>query len=118
MPSPTIVFAVIVTVLLYTLNQRRKRARLPPGPPRLPFIGNLHQAPTDRAWDTFRKWIDQYGPLVSADFGGNNVILIGDYDTARDLLDKKANIYSSRPRMVRTYHHHQETHYDIDNVLR
>jgi hypothetical protein len=102
MLSPTIVAALFLAGAMYFLNQQRRRAKLPPGPPRLPLIGNLHQAPKNAAWVTFSKWVEQYGPLVSVDFGGTNVILIGDYDTARDLLDKRANVYSSRPRMVDT----------------
>ncbi|KAF2195136.1 putative O-methylsterigmatocystin oxidoreductase [Zopfia rhizophila CBS 207.26] len=98
--SPAILFAVGVLFLLYVIHQKRRQAKLPPGPPRLPLIGNLHQAPADAPWLTFNKWIHQYGPLVSVDFGGTTLILIGDYDIARDLLDKRANIYRSRPRMV------------------
>ncbi|PVH95973.1 cytochrome P450 [Periconia macrospinosa] len=96
----TILLAISVFCGLYLYNQSRRRAKLPPGPPRLPIIGNLHQAPADAGWVTFRNWVEKYGPLVAVDFGGTNVIIVGDYDTARDLLDKKANIYSSRPRMV------------------
>lgn len=99
MPSLTIYGAVLLFAL-YLLNQKRQRSKLPPGPPRLPIIGNLHQAPAEAGWTTYQKWVEQYGPLVAVDFGGTNVIIIGDYDTARDLLDKRANIYSSRPRMV------------------
>lgn len=100
MALATILLAVTVFSGFYFYNQSRKRAKLPPGPPRLPIIGNLHQAPADAGWVTFQKWVEQYGPLVAVDFGGTNVIIVGDYETARDLLDKKANIYSSRPRMV------------------
>lgn len=87
-------------LLVYNLYQRHRRAKLPPGPPRLPFIGNLHQAPKSAPWLTFQKWLQQYGPLVSAQFGGTTLILIGDYNIAKDLLDKRGNIYSARPRMV------------------
>jgi cytochrome P450 len=38
--------------------------------------------------------------MVSAQFGGNTVIFIGDATIARDLLDKRGDIYSDRPRMV------------------
>ncbi|KAH7110895.1 cytochrome P450 [Dendryphion nanum] len=100
MALTTIILALGVLTALYLVNQKRQRARLPPGPPRLPLIGNLHQAPGEAGWVTFHKWVEQYGPLVALDFGGTNVIIIGDFDTARDLLDKRANIYSSRPRMV------------------
>lgn len=37
---------------------------------------------------------------MGVDFGVTIMIIVGDYETARDLLDKRANIYSSRPRMV------------------
>ncbi|KAF2691498.1 hypothetical protein K458DRAFT_411217 [Lentithecium fluviatile CBS 122367] len=100
MLSPTLIFTFGVLFVVYVVQQKRRQAKLPPGPPRLPLIGNLHQAPKEAPWVTFSQWVEKYGPLVSADFGGTNVIIIGDYDTARDLLDKKANIYSSRPRMV------------------
>jgi len=100
--SPTILASGVAVFLLYLVHLKRRQAKLPPGPPRLPLIGNLHQAPADAPWITFDKWIQQYGPLVSLDFGGP-VILVGNYDTARDLLDKRATIYSSRPRMVSGY---------------
>jgi hypothetical protein len=95
--------ALVVLLAFYSIRKKRRTAKLPPGPPRLPIIGNLHQAPSTTPWLTFQKWVDQYGPLVSVDFGGTNVVIIGSYDIARDLLDKRANIYSSRPRLVCTW---------------
>lgn len=92
--------AVGVLLVFYALHRKHRRAKLPPGPPRLPIIGNLHQAPSVRAWVTYQKWIEEYGPIVSADFAGTTVIVLGDYQTARELLDKRGNMYSSRPRMV------------------
>lgn len=90
----------IVLFGIYILDWRRKISKLPPGPPRLPLIGNLHQAPKGTLWVTFQKWVHQYGPLVSADFGGTNVIIIGDHETARELLDRRSIVYNGRPRLV------------------
>lgn len=90
----------LIFILIYTLYQRRLRSKLPPGPPRLPIIGNLHQASNSAPWITFQKWLQDYGPLVSVDFGGTILILIGDYNIAKDLLNKRSNIYSARPRMI------------------
>jgi hypothetical protein len=101
MLSPTTYTAFLgVLLMVYAINRRRRRAKLPPGPPRLPIIGNLHQAPSQSMWLPFQKWVDQYGPLVSLDIGGTHMIIVGDYETARNLLDKRANVYSGRPRMV------------------
>lgn len=109
--SLTIFIVIITSFTLYILNWKHKRSRLPPGPPGLPLIGNLHQAPSEQAWVTYEKWVKQYGPLVYADFGGVNVIIIGDQATAKDLLDKRANIYSSRPRMVSSEHVYMKPSY-------
>ena len=95
--SPT---TLSVAGLLVAIYLWFRRSKLPPGPSRLPIIGNLHQAPKEAVWVTYQKWVEQYGPLVYLNFGGTNVLLIGDHEVAKDLLDKKANIYSSRPRMV------------------
>ncbi|KAF2240499.1 cytochrome P450 [Trematosphaeria pertusa] len=99
-PKAILLAASAFLLLAYTLQQRRRRAKLPPGPPRLPIIGNLHQAPKSAPWLTYQKWIQEYGPLVSADFGGTTVILVGDFEMAKDLLDRRATIYSGRPRLV------------------
>jgi len=98
--SPATIFIISFTIAAYLYHRKQKRSRLPPGPHGLPFIGNLLQAPTEAIWTTYERWIEQYGPLVYANFGGTDVLLIGDYEVAKELLDKKANIYSDRPRMV------------------
>lgn len=95
-----LLIALIVVFVVRVIRQQRYAAKLPPGPRRLPIIGNLHQASSCAVWVKFQQWVERYGPLVSLDFGGTTVILIGNYETARDLLDKRANIYSSRPRQV------------------
>ncbi|KAF3043079.1 hypothetical protein E8E11_004042 [Didymella keratinophila] len=100
MLSTTVLFVVSLLATLYLWIRRRQDSKLPPGPPRLPILGNLHQAPKEAVWVTYQQWVEQYGPLVFLNFGGTDVLLVGNHELAKDLLDKKANIYSSRPRMV------------------
>lgn len=90
----------IALILLRLLYEYRRDPHIPPGPPRLPFIGNLHQAPTELPWRTFHEWSKKYGPIISAQFGGTTMIMIANAAIARELLDKRGNIYSDRPRMV------------------
>jgi cytochrome P450 len=87
-----------IALLRYHEHQRDKN--LPPGPPRLPLIGNLHQAPDKVPWRTYEQWTKKYGPIFSVQYGLNTVIMLGTHESARDLLEKRSNIYSGRPRLV------------------
>jgi cytochrome P450 len=78
----------------------KPRKPLPPGPPRLPLIGNLHQAPELNLWRTFQQWTKKYGPIFYLRFGLQDIIVLGTAQSASDLLDKRGNIYSGRPRLV------------------
>lgn len=90
----------LILIVLRIIYEHLRDSKLPPGPTRLPLIGNLHQAPTELPWRTFREWTQRYGPIISAQFGRNTVIMIADASIARDLLEKRGHIYSDRPRMV------------------
>ena len=86
----------------YVIDQQRKssKGKLPPGPPRLPIIGNLHQAPKLWPWRTYRDWSKIYGPIFSLQYGGDTIIVLSNHTTARDLLDRRSDIYSSRPHFT------------------
>ena len=93
----------IVTFLLLigsVFEYYRKNRGLPPGPARLPFIGNIHQLPEQNPWRTYQQWSREYGPIFSLRVGLDTIIMLNNHETAHDLLDKRSNIYSSRPRLV------------------
>jgi hypothetical protein len=95
----SIVGLLVGIIIVYIVARRLRRAKLPAGPPDLLLLGNLHQAPKGAPWLTLTEWIKQYGNIVSVNLGGT-IIIVGDYKTAKDLLDKRRNVYSSRPRLV------------------
>ena len=57
--------AVVLWLLLYArwtrTSKGARRPRYPPGPRRLPFLGNMHQLPPHYQHVTFREWGKKYG---------------------------------------------------------
>ncbi|RDW72533.1 cytochrome P450 [Aspergillus mulundensis] len=73
----------------------------PPGPFPLPLIGNTHLLPSNKPWIYFEHLSEEYGsPLITFWTGRRPTIWLNDAWTAHEILDKRAAIYSSRPRMV------------------
>ena len=97
----TISFIFLILLRIFYEFYIRDR-NIPPGPPRLPLIGNLHQAPKpdELPWLVYAKWAEQYGPIYSVQFGGNTFIMLSDEGMVHELLDKRGNKYSDRPRLV------------------
>ncbi len=57
-------FCLLFVIILY-LTGRRSRTRkcsfpFPPGPPKLPFIGNALAFPSGFEWETFHRWSKEY----------------------------------------------------------
>ncbi|KXS98466.1 hypothetical protein AC578_8058 [Pseudocercospora eumusae] len=95
----SIILLTTVRILYeYTIRDRK----LPPGPRRLPLIGNLHQVPAagQLPWLVYHKWAKQYGPIYSLQFGGTTFIVISSAEIARDLLDRRGSKYSDRLESV------------------
>jgi hypothetical protein len=98
---------IIVLTLSYAwygfLSPRaRKFARLPPGPRPKPIIGNTLDFPSDED-DASAFWgshLIKYGPISSLRVPGQIMIILNDRQLCFELLDKRANNYSGRPRMI------------------
>ena len=74
--------------------------RMPPGPTPLPFVGNKLQLPRSQPWIQFQTWSKVYGPIFTIWIGRKPTIIVSDPVIAQELLEKRSNKYSSRPRMV------------------
>jgi len=93
--------ALVAILFLRGLTREvQKRRHMPPGPVGLPFIGNRHQMPARKPWRKFADLNKEYGPVVSLHFGKTPIVILGTADTAWDLLEKRSEIYSSRPRFI------------------
>ncbi|KAF9473508.1 putative monooxygenase [Pholiota conissans] len=95
--------AVSLTFVIGLLTYRSlsgSAKRYPPGPRRLPIIGNLHQVPTKHPWLVFSEWNKVYGGIIYLDTMRGSMMAINSAEIAKDLLDKRSAIYSDRPVSV------------------
>ncbi|GAB7354615.1 hypothetical protein MBLNU459_g5053t1 [Dothideomycetes sp. NU459] len=75
--------------------------KMPPGPLPLPIIGNTHLLPRNKPWIYFEQLSKAHDtPVLTFWIGRNPTVWINDAWSASALLDKKAALYASRPRML------------------
>ncbi|KAF9001513.1 cytochrome P450 [Cyathus striatus] len=87
--------AGVVTAYLY-LRSRGVRLPLPPGPRKLPIIGNALDIPSEFPRGLCRSYSD----IIHLNAFGTDIIVLGSHDAAQELLEKRSSIYSSRPNSV------------------
>lgn len=87
--------------------------RMPPGPPPLPFVGNKFDVPKKYPWIQFEEWSRKYGPIYTIWFGRRPTVIISDPVVAVELLEKRSQKYSSRPRFVAM----GEIFWDMSSIL-
>ncbi|KAH9930145.1 cytochrome P450 monooxygenase [Fomitopsis serialis] len=76
------------------------KLRLPPGPTRLPLLGNVHQLPSMGHQRTFAEWGERYGDVIYARLFRTPAIVVNSMTAAQELLDKRSAKYSHRPRFI------------------
>ncbi|KAF1841816.1 cytochrome P450 [Cucurbitaria berberidis CBS 394.84] len=102
-------FLVAVVLLgayaLYKYLDTSRRHRIPkglkplPGPKGYPIIGSVPDVPEKNGFIKFADWGKEYGPIYQVNLAGHNHVWISSDQVSKDLLSKKAAIYSDRPHI-------------------
>jgi hypothetical protein len=92
-----LVSSIATAAYVYLFIGRREK-HLPPGPPTLPILGNIHQIPKKGAHFQFTEWAKQYGGIYSLKLGTGTAAVITDGKIVKQLIDKKSALYSQRPK--------------------
>ncbi|RDX45817.1 cytochrome P450 [Lentinus brumalis] len=96
---PLVVFALpVVFYVLYALSWRaRSRGRsLPPGPQRLPVVGNLFNMPKVHPWLAYRDLCSKYGDILHFRILGHSIVILGSAELMTQYLDKRSANTSDR----------------------
>ncbi|KAL8111566.1 cytochrome P450 71A9-like [Apium graveolens] len=101
--SSTIFLAVLFTVLVPTfltiiMNRKHEQNRLPPGPRKLPFIGNLHQLGQfpHRSLQCLSR---RHGPLMFLQLGSVPTLVVSSAAMAKETCKTHDLVFSSRPSL-------------------
>ncbi|KAI9926209.1 hypothetical protein MW887_004672 [Aspergillus wentii] len=89
-----------LAIILFARGQfpGQRAPGLPPGPPCLPIIGNIHQIPKTGAHLKFTDWASTYGPIFSLKLGTQTVVVLSSPYMIKQLVDKQSAVYSNRPK--------------------
>ncbi|KAJ7498204.1 cytochrome P450 [Mycena galericulata] len=92
--------AAALLVILRRYFQRGSKLPLPPGPKKLPLVGNLFDMPTSFEWETYMKWSQIYNSdIIHLNVAGTSIIVLSSVEAANDLLEKRSSLYSDRARL-------------------
>ncbi|KAL8090060.1 6,7,8-trihydroxycoumarin synthase-like [Apium graveolens] len=98
-------------LLLFKLKNHyvRKSNRGAPGPPGLPWIGNMHQLDTSNIHICLQKLSHKYGPFMSLQLGSFKALVISSPSAAKEVFKYHDLCFSSKPILVGlqklTYNH-------------
>ncbi|KAM7272683.1 hypothetical protein ACFE04_027346 [Oxalis oulophora] len=96
--SLLLLFPLIVLLLKFNLREKneRKLKHLPPGPPGLPIIGNLHQLGA-LPHQSLHQLSKKYGPVIFLKLGQVPTVVVFSADSAKQVLKTHDHECCTRP---------------------
>ncbi|KAJ7108007.1 cytochrome P450 [Mycena crocata] len=88
---------LVFIVFLWLRKVGSREPRLPPGPPTIPLLGNLHIFPRTFAHYKFSEWARQYGGLYSLKVGSGTAVVLTEMAVIKELMDKRSATTVDRP---------------------
>ncbi|PKI79315.1 hypothetical protein CRG98_000260 [Punica granatum] len=106
-PPPHVLFTFLVIFLFIALRKWKKKhnikketvLELPPGPKRLPLIGNLHQMSGALPHHALRNLARQHGPIMRLQLGEILTIVISSPDAVKEILKTHELAFAQRPEI-------------------
>ncbi|KAM4641335.1 cytochrome P450 2C8-like [Discoglossus pictus] len=103
LPSGAGLVLIMAIIRSLTISWWKKslqcHSMLPPGPPRLPLIGNLHQVKPSAFFKSLLKLSEQYGSVYTLYFGSSPIVMLCGYDAVKEALIDHGDSFIGRGKM-------------------
>lgn len=96
----TFLFILIVIKLLKQSNENHSNPNLPPGPKKLPLLGNILDVAGPLPHHTLRDLAQKYGPLMHLQLGENSTIIASSAETAKEVMKTHDVNFANRPFLL------------------
>ncbi|KAB2049390.1 hypothetical protein E1A91_A13G178900v1 [Gossypium mustelinum] len=90
-------FLSIVVKIVKKIETINSNDKLPPGPWKLPFIGNLHQLVGSLPHRVLRDLANHHGPLMHLQLGESSTIIVSSPEIAKEVMITHGIIFADRP---------------------
>ncbi|XP_002523467.3 desmethyl-deoxy-podophyllotoxin synthase [Ricinus communis] len=90
----------IFTVFLIMKKSNTHKLPLPPGPWKLPIIGNIHNVLGSLPHHSLHNVAKKFGPIMHLQLGEVNAIIVSSPEIAKEIMKTHDVIFASRPFIV------------------
>ncbi|RDX79081.1 Cytochrome P450 71D10, partial [Mucuna pruriens] len=96
---PFFLLVLMLVNILWRSKTKNSNSKLPPGPRKLPLIGNMHQLGT-QPHRSLAELAHQYGPLMHMQLGELSCIVVSSPEMAKEVMNTHDIIFANRPRVL------------------